>query len=145
MAIWNKLKTELDRAGRVAQGALDEGKLRLEVFRARQLVDRAAQSLGYAVYRARTATGAGAVADEAAIARLVEAVRERENELTALEDKMRDLTGRTPPRDDVPGGAGDADAATPPAATSASGFDAATEAPPPPPGFQANEETPRTA
>ena len=54
MAIWDKLRTELDRAGKVAQGAIDEGKLRLEVFRARQLVDRAAQSLGYAVYRSRT-------------------------------------------------------------------------------------------
>jgi hypothetical protein len=53
MALWNKLRTELDRAGRVAQGAIDEGKLRLEIFRARQLVDRAAQSLGYAVYRSR--------------------------------------------------------------------------------------------
>jgi hypothetical protein len=53
MALWDKLKTELDRAGKVAQGALDEGKVRLEAFRVRQLADKAAQALGYAVYRAR--------------------------------------------------------------------------------------------
>jgi hypothetical protein len=53
MAIWGRLKQELDRASRAAQGALDEGRIRLEVFRARQRADRAAQSLGYAVYRGR--------------------------------------------------------------------------------------------
>jgi hypothetical protein len=53
MALWTKLRGELDRAGRVAQGAFDEGRLRLEAFRSRQLADRAAQALGYAVYRAR--------------------------------------------------------------------------------------------
>jgi hypothetical protein len=53
MTVWTKLRTELDRAGRVAQNAFDEGRLRLEALRARQLADRAAQALGYAVYRAR--------------------------------------------------------------------------------------------
>ncbi len=53
MALWDKLKTELDRAGRVAQSAFDEGKARLEIVRVRQLADRAAQALGYAVYNAR--------------------------------------------------------------------------------------------
>ena len=52
MAIWDKLRTELDRAGKVAQDALDEGKTRLEAFRARQQADKAAQALGYAVFRA---------------------------------------------------------------------------------------------
>jgi hypothetical protein len=54
MAIWNSLKRELDRAGQVAQGALDEGKLRLESHRAKQRVEAAAASLGLAVYRGRT-------------------------------------------------------------------------------------------
>src|SRR5688500_4160943 len=54
MALWTKLRTELDRAGRAAQSAFDEGRLRLEALRARQLADRAAQALGYAVYRARS-------------------------------------------------------------------------------------------
>jgi hypothetical protein len=57
MPIIDRLKTELDRAGRAAQNALDEGRLRLELFRARQTADRSAQRLGYAVYKARRAGG----------------------------------------------------------------------------------------
>jgi hypothetical protein len=57
MAIWNSLKRELDRAGQAAQGALDEGKLRLEAHRAKQRAEAAAASLGFAVYRARAAGG----------------------------------------------------------------------------------------
>ena len=53
MTLWSKVKEELDRAGQVAQSALDEGRVRLDAFRARQLADKAAQALGYAVYRAR--------------------------------------------------------------------------------------------
>ncbi len=57
MAFIDKLKEELDRAGRAAQGALDEGKTRLEAFRTRQLADKAAQALGYAVFRAKQTGG----------------------------------------------------------------------------------------
>lgn len=53
MSMWEKLQKELDRAGTVAKGALDEGKLRIELFRVRQLADKAAEALGYAVHRAR--------------------------------------------------------------------------------------------
>ena len=53
MALWDRVKTELDRAGRVAQEAFDEGRLRLEMLRARRQADSAAQRLGYGVYRAR--------------------------------------------------------------------------------------------
>ena len=53
MPLWSKLKQELDRAGQAAQEAIDEGRDRLDAFRARQLADKAAQALGYAVYRAR--------------------------------------------------------------------------------------------
>ena len=55
MPIWDRLKSELDRAGRAAQGALDEGRIQLEAFRARQRMDKAAQAIGYAVYRAKSA------------------------------------------------------------------------------------------
>jgi hypothetical protein len=53
MAFIDKLREELDRAGKAAQGAFDEGKIRLEAFRTRQLADKAAQALGYAVFRAK--------------------------------------------------------------------------------------------
>jgi hypothetical protein len=55
MPLIDRLRSELDRAGRVAQGAIDEGRVRLELFRARQTADRSAQRLGYAVFRARRA------------------------------------------------------------------------------------------
>jgi len=57
MPIWNSLKRELDRAGQAAQDALDEGRIRLEQHRAKQRAEQAAASLGFAVYRARTAGG----------------------------------------------------------------------------------------
>src|SRR5215210_607260 len=57
MALFDKLKEELDRAGKAAQGAFDEGKIRLEAFRTRQLADKAAQALGYAVFRAKQSGG----------------------------------------------------------------------------------------
>jgi hypothetical protein len=53
MPLWNKLKQELDRAGHAAQEAIDDGRERLDAFRARQLADKAAQALGYALYHAR--------------------------------------------------------------------------------------------
>lgn len=57
MALIDRLRLELDRAGRSAQRALDEGRVRLELYRARQSLDRFAQRLGYAVFNARK-TGA---------------------------------------------------------------------------------------
>jgi hypothetical protein len=53
MALWDRVKTELDRAGRAAQYAFDEGRIRLEMLRARRRADGAAQQLGYGVYKAR--------------------------------------------------------------------------------------------
>ncbi len=53
MSLWNKLQAELDKAGTAAKGALDEGKIRIELFRVRQQADKAAQALGYAVHRAK--------------------------------------------------------------------------------------------
>ena len=86
MAIWDKLKTELDRAGKVAQDALDEGKTRLEAFRARQQADRAAQALGYAVFRARQT---GTEVDWQTLQRLVNALAEREAEVQRLEKELQ--------------------------------------------------------
>lgn len=103
MAIWDKLKTELDRAGKAAQDALDEGKTRLEVFRARQQADKAAQALGYAVFRARQT---GGEVDWHTLQRLVNALAERETEVARLEKELADEDKKT-------------DSATPPPATDA--------------------------
>lgn len=57
MAIWGKLREELDRAGKAAQSAIDEGRVRLDLHRARQRADKAATALGWALYRARKSGG----------------------------------------------------------------------------------------
>jgi hypothetical protein len=98
MPIWGRLKHELDRASRAAQGAIDEGRVRLEVFRGRQLADRAAQVLGYAVYRARK-DGGEVSAEE--FARHAAEIARAEAEIERLEGQLADArrrpTGETGP------------------------------------------------
>ena len=100
MAIWNKLKDELNRAGRAAQEALDEGKLRLDVMRSRQAMDKAAQKLGYGVYRARKA-GGDMPADE--YARLSAEVANAEAEIERLETLAREAAHRRKAEPGKPG------------------------------------------
>jgi hypothetical protein len=104
MAIWNKLKTELDRAGNAAREALDDGKLRLEAYRVRQLADKAAQALGYAVFRARQG---GQEIDAATYARLSSTLAAHEEEAARLEAEMKanDIKPEPPPASDAPAGA----------------------------------------
>ena len=85
MGIWDKLQAEVNRAGRAAQGAFDEGRLRLEIFRVRQMADKAAQALGYAVYRARAK---GEELDPAAWERLSAVLKEHEAEAARLEAEL---------------------------------------------------------
>jgi hypothetical protein len=88
MGLLDKLQVELNRAGRAAQDALDEGRLRLEIFRVRQLADKAAQALGYAVYRAKAK---GEELDEAAWERLSATLRDHEAEATRLDAELATL------------------------------------------------------
>src|SRR5919204_7076235 len=87
MALWNRLKDELNRAGKAAQEAIDEGKLRLDLLRTRQAMDRAAQKLGYAVYRARKA-GGDVPADE--YARISAEVANAEAEVDRYETLLKE-------------------------------------------------------
>jgi TfoX/Sxy family transcriptional regulator of competence genes len=86
--VWSKLKEELDRAGRAAQGALDEGKVRLDALRARQLADKAAQALGYAVYRARKQ---GEDVNPDTYARLSSTLAAHEAEITQIEARLEEM------------------------------------------------------
>jgi hypothetical protein len=101
MAIWDKLRTELDRAGKVAQDALDEGTTRLEAFRARQLADKAAQALGYAVFRAKQS---GTEVDWSTLQRLVNALAEKEAEVQRLEKELaaEETKAESPPSESPP-------------------------------------------
>ncbi len=90
MAIWDDLKREFDKAGQKAQGALDEGKLRLDVHRARQRAEEAAASLGFAVYRARAA---GAELETARYDALAANITHAEAEIARLEREIETLKG----------------------------------------------------
>lgn len=85
MPLWDKLKTELDRAGRVAQQALDEGRVRLELHRARQGADRTAATLGRAAFKAREA-GMELPAEE--YEALAAPMRASEQEIARLEEQL---------------------------------------------------------
>jgi len=85
MAFIDKLKEELDRAGRAAQDALDEGKTRLEAFRTRQLADKAAQALGYAVFRAKQS---GSEIDPDTYSRLAATLATHDSEAASYEAEI---------------------------------------------------------
>lgn len=85
MALWDKVREGIDKAGKVAQEAVEEGKLRIDAYRAREQADKAAEALGYAVFRA---SESGGELDADAQARLVNALRERDNEAKRLETEL---------------------------------------------------------
>jgi hypothetical protein len=85
MPLLDRLKQELDRAGKAAQDAFDDGKTRLEAFRTRQLADKAAQALGYAVYRARKN---GGEIDAATYDRLKSTLETHDTEAARLEAEI---------------------------------------------------------
>ena len=85
MAIWDKVKQGIDKAGKAAQDVFDEGKLRLDAYRAREQADKAAEALGYAVFRAADAGGELA-AD--ARDRLIAALRTQDAEARRLESEL---------------------------------------------------------
>jgi hypothetical protein len=124
MALFDKLKEELDRAGKAAQGAIDEGKIRLEAFRTRQLADKAAQALGYAVFRAKQA---GSEVDADTYSRLSATLATHDAEAARyeaeLDRKRKEASARADASSAPP---------SPPPASSAAPADtsAASEAPP---------------
>lgn len=85
MALWDKVKQGIDKAGKAAQDVFDEGKLRIESYRAREQADKAAEALGYAVFRAAEAGGA---LDGDAQTRLMDALRTRDTEAKRLETEL---------------------------------------------------------
>ena len=87
MAIWDKVKQGIDKAGKAAQDVFDEGKLRIDSYRAREQADKAAEALGYAVFRAWENN---AELDADARERLAGALRTREAEARKLETELAD-------------------------------------------------------
>jgi hypothetical protein len=93
MALIDRLKQELDRAGKAAQDAFDDGKTRLEAFRTRQLADKAAQALGYAAYRAKKS---GRDLDAATYDRLAATLETHDTEAARLEAEIELRRQQTP-------------------------------------------------
>ncbi len=85
MAIWDKVREGIDKAGKAAQDVFDEGKLRIDAYRAREQADKAAEALGYAVFRAWENN---ADLDADARERLAGALRTREAEARKLENEL---------------------------------------------------------
>lgn len=85
MGLFSRLSTELRSAGKAARGTFDEGRIRLELFRVRQLADKAAQALGYAVHRARKE---GKEPDADVLQRLRASLEEHEASAHRLEEEM---------------------------------------------------------
>ncbi len=85
MAIWDKVKEGIDKAGKAAQDVFDEGKLRIDAYRAREQADKAAEALGYAVFRAADAGGELA-AD--ARDRLIAALRAQDTDARRMETEL---------------------------------------------------------
>lgn len=87
MAIWDKLKDGIDKANKVAQDALDEGKIRLDARKARQSADKAAESLGYAMFRAWER---GRELEPESLDGLARTLRDHEQEAVRLEKSIDD-------------------------------------------------------
>ena len=85
MAIWDKVKQGIDMAGKAAQDVFDEGKLRLDAYRAREQADKAAEALGYAMFRA---ADAGGELEAGARDRLIAALRLQDAEARRLETEL---------------------------------------------------------
>ncbi len=120
MALWDKVKQGIDKAGKAAQDVFDEGKLRLEAYRAREQADKAAEALGYALFRAAEA---GGDLDADARQRLMAALRARDEEARRLETELANERARnaaqgaqgTPASATGPVNAPPAESTTPPA------------------------------
>lgn len=115
MALWDKVKQGIDKAGKAAQDVFDEGKLRLEAYRAREQADKAAEALGYAIFRA---ADAGGELDVEARTRLLDALRARDAEARKLETDLANERARSAAASSgaaSPGAAGAPASATPPA------------------------------
>lgn len=122
MAIWDKVKEGIDKAGKAAQDVFDEGKTRIDAYRAREQADKAAEALGYAAFRAWESQAE--LAPEAKD-RLVSALRLRDEEARKLEKELADAkAGATP---DTPSAAAD----TGPTASSSDAHPHAPNYPPP--------------
>jgi hypothetical protein len=112
--LFDRLNQELEAFGKKAQHALDEGKLQIDLMRARRRRDRAARDLGLLVHRRERGGQVEAQRIDALLLRL----DDLEAEVSRLEGEVDEAKRHRPSRS----------AATPPPPSST-----ASTPPPPPP------------
>ncbi len=84
MSLMERLTSGLETLGRKANRALDEGKLRMELLKARRRTDTAARQLGYVTYR----QAKGTPAPEGEVATLSRKIEEGEAEVARLQGEI---------------------------------------------------------
>jgi hypothetical protein len=90
--LFDRLNQELEAFGKKAQHALDEGKLQIELMRARRRRDRAARDLGLLVHRRER----GGQVEQSRVDALLARLDELEAELGRLEGAVAEAK-RQPP------------------------------------------------
>jgi hypothetical protein len=93
MSLWDKVSAGVNKAAKAAESAVDEGKQRLQAYQARQRADKKAESLGYAVARAKAENREP---DEASMKALVDSVIAADQEATLLEKSSREPEAASP-------------------------------------------------
>ncbi len=87
MSLMDRVAAGLETLGRKANQALDEGKLRMELMRARRRMDNAARTLGYLTYR----QGKGEPPPQPEVESLTKRIAEGEAEVARLEAEITAL------------------------------------------------------
>jgi len=113
MSLMDRIAGGLETLGKKANQALDEGKLRMDLLRARRRMDGAARDLGYVTYRQAKGQGAPDGEIESLTRRIAEGEAEVARIQTAI-DKIRGERHAAGPTHDGPAAT---DAASPPADT----------------------------
>ena len=100
MKLFDRFAAGLETLGKKANQALDEGKLRVELMKARRRMDAAARDLGYLTYR----QAKGSQAPPADVEALTQRIAEGEAAATRIEGQLEQL------KQQARGGAGSATA-----------------------------------
>ena len=90
--LFDRLNQELEAIGKKAQAALDEGKIQLELLRARRRRDGAARDLGLLIYRRER----GGEVEPRRVDALLLRLDDLETEITRLERELADAREHRP-------------------------------------------------
>jgi hypothetical protein len=96
MNLMDRVAAGLETLGKRANQALDEGKLRVELLRARRRMDRAARDLGYVTYRQAKGQSAPDGEVESLTRRIAEAEAEVARIQAAIDKLSADRRGAAP-------------------------------------------------